>query len=212
VSRLLVKICGITSVDDARAAVDAGADAIGLNFYPRSLRYVPPAKAAEIVRSLPPKRPLRVGVFVNAAPAEVAALDAALGLDVIQLHGDEDPEYVARIGPKAMKALRVTGPESLAALRRYKCQAFLLDGPASGAYGGAGRGFDWSLARQAKGTWRLLIAGGLTPANVAAAVAAARPHGVDVASGVELAPGRKEPELMRAFVAAARAAAGTEGA
>jgi phosphoribosylanthranilate isomerase len=205
--RLFVKICGITSVADAEAAAAAGADAIGLNCYPRSLRYVTPARAAEIVRALPPRRPLRVGVFVNAPPAEIAALDAALGLDVIQLHGDEDPEYVARVGPKAMKAIRVTGPESLAALRSYRCQAFLLDGPAGGAYGGAGRGFDWSLARAAKGVWRLVIAGGLTPHNVAEAVTAARPYGVDVASGVESEPGVKDPALMQAFVAAARAAA-----
>jgi phosphoribosylanthranilate isomerase len=209
--RLFVKVCGITSIADARAAAAAGADAIGLNFYPRSLRHVTPERAAAIVRALPPRRPLRVGVFVNAPPAEVAALDAALGLDVIQLHGDEDPEYVAQIGAKAMKAIRVAGPESLAALRRFKCQAFLLDGPAGGAYGGAGRGFDWSLALKAKGVWRLVIAGGLTPANVAAAVTAARPYGVDVASGVESAPGVKDPALMREFVAAARAAAQAAG-
>ena len=210
--RLFVKVCGITSVADAQAAVAAGADAIGLNCYRKSLRYVTPELAAAIVQSLPPRRPLRVGVFVNAPPHEVAALDAALGLDVIQLHGDEDPDYVARIGAKAMKAIRVTGPESLADLRRYRCQAFLLDGPAGGAYGGAGRGFDWSLARQATGVWRLIVAGGLTPANVAAAVTAARPYGVDVASGVESAPGVKDPALMREFVATARAAAAQAGA
>jgi phosphoribosylanthranilate isomerase len=207
VSRIFVKVCGVTTVEDALGVAAAGVDAIGLNFYSASLRHVTRDTAVAIARALPPRRPLRVGVFVNAPPAEVAAVDAAVGLDVIQLHGDEDPDYVARIGPKAMKAIRVTGPESLAALRRYRCQAFLLDGPAGGAYGGAGRGFDWSLARQAKGVWRLLIAGGLTPENVAAAVAAARPYGVDTASGVESSPGRKDLDKVRRFVATARAAA-----
>jgi phosphoribosylanthranilate isomerase len=117
---------------------------------------------------------------------------------------------VAAVGPKAMKALRVRDRASLAALARYRCQAFLLDGPAGASYGGAGVPFDWRLVRAVKGAWRLVIAGGLTPDNVAAAVRAARPYGVDVASGVEVAPGVKDPALIERFVTAARAAAAEE--
>jgi phosphoribosylanthranilate isomerase len=204
---LFVKVCGITTLADARAAVDAGADALGFVFFARSLRAVTPAAAAAISQALPRPRPLRVGVFVNAPPGAIAAIDAQVGLDAIQLAGDEDPEYVAAIGPKAMKVLRITGPASLAAARGYRCQAFVLEGPAA-APGGSGGAFDWRLARDAKGVARIVLGGGLTPDNVAAAVAAARPFGVDVTAGVESAPGVKDPERLRRFIAAARAAAG----
>jgi phosphoribosylanthranilate isomerase len=203
---LFVKVCGITSLVGARAAIEAGADALGVVFFERSLRAVTVAQAAAISQALPRPRPLRVGVFVNAPPPVIAAVDAAVGLDVLELAGDEDPEYVAQIGPKAMKVIRVTGPAALAAARRYRCDALLLDGPAA-TPGGAGATFDWGLAQQAKGVARIVLAGGLTPDNVAAAVRAARPFGVSVTAGVEASPGVKDPERLRRFVAAARAAA-----
>jgi phosphoribosylanthranilate isomerase len=201
---LFVKVCGVMSVEAARSAALAGVDAIGFRFFERSLRRVSPEQATIISQALPRPRPLRVGVFVNASPATIAAIDAAVGLDVIQLGGDEDPEYVARIGPKAMKVLRLTDRSSLASLPRFRVQAFLLQRAASVR---EEDGFDWTLARAARGPARILVGGGLTVDNVAAVVTAACPYGVDVSTGVESAPGTKDPDRIRRFVATARAAA-----
>ena len=198
----LVKVCGVTNVEDALAALDAGADMLGFNFYARSPRYVTPAAARKIVEQLR-EGVSCVGVFVNeAAPAEVERIAREAGLGAVQLHGDESPEFCRSLGGlTTIKALRVGAdykPESAAA---YQTDAVLLDAYVAGARGGTGRTFDWRLATLTRERVpRLFLAGGLNPDNVAPAVAAVRPYAVDVCSGVETSPGRKSPELMRRFV------------
>lgn len=205
-----IKVCGITSLDDALAAVEAGADALGFNFYRRSPRYVAPALAKSITERLP-SQVQSVGVFVNeGSPEAVERLAAEAGVRVVQLHGDESPEFCAALqrGRAVIKALRVGesfAPEQAA---RYPSDAILLDAYSARARGGTGETFDWALARRTRELVpQLYLAGGLTPANVGAAVRAVRPFAVDVCSGVEFSPGRKSPELVGRFVAAARAAA-----
>ncbi len=200
---LVVKICGVTRAADAEAAAAAGADWIGLNFWSRSRRRVTVEQAQEVARAIP-REILRVGVFVNAPLAVVRATALAVGLDLIQLHGDEDARYMAALGLPTLRALRVAGRESLRTLDELVGDTILLDAP-SASYGGSGEVFDWALAREvaARGK-RVILAGGLTAENVAQAIREARPHGVDVATGVESAPGVKDAELMRRFVHAAR--------
>jgi len=212
VSRLFVKICGITTPEDAALAVDAGADALGFVFWPMSPRRVDLARAAAIARGLPPLV-LRVGVFVNAPRDEMARVADAVGLDVLQLHGDEPPEALVALPRRAIKAVRVgRGFASVQATRYLGCTAGLLvdtrlTGDSSQAPGGTGVPFDWSLVTDlAAKVPFLVLAGGLTPQNVAEAVKVVRPQAVDVASGVETMPGKKDPGRVRAFVAAARAA------
>jgi len=202
-----VKICGLRRPEDARAAVRAGADALGFNFWPGSKRYLPPAEAGRIVRELPPFV-AAVGVFVNATREEIAAAVLASGVGVAQLHGDEAPEACRDLPVRVVKAIRV-GSEAdvlgMAAFHDAGVGTFLLDAPSAG-YGGSGARFDWALAASAKRWGRVILAGGLTPRNVAEAIRAVRPWGVDVASGVEVVPGVKDAELMGRFVAEARAA------
>lgn len=207
-----VKICGIRTLDDALAAAAAGADMLGFNFYPASPRYVEPARCAHLVAEL---RELAtgvtlVGVFVNADPAEVRRILALCGLDQAQLSGDEPPEHIAALGGRAFKAIR---PAKLAAARlaaaRYNRRtppALLIDAAAGGAFGGSGQPADWTIAAALAARMPVLLAGGLKPENVAAAVTAVQPWGVDVASGVEWAPGCKDAARMAAFVRAARGA------
>jgi phosphoribosylanthranilate isomerase len=202
-----VKICGVTRLEDARAAWAAGADALGLNFYPRSPRYVEPATAAALARTRPALGTL-VGVFVNESPEVIRARVRECGLTAVQLHGDEPPEACAGFGVPVIKALRVRGPEDVARARSYvgagDVVTLLLDGAAPG-YGGGGVTFDWSLVAQLVDVGvPVLVAGGLTPGNVAEAVRATRPYGVDVASGVEASPGIKDLEAVRAFIRAAK--------
>lgn len=199
-----VKICGITSVADALLAAEAGADAIGLVFYPHSPRFVEAGAAREIVRALPPfVSP--VGVFVNEAPATVEELCTAAGIRIVQLHGSEEPEYVEQLPEyRVIKAIRVGRAEDLLAARQYRVSAVLLDSKVEGLWGGSGRSFDWTLARQLNA--RIILAGGLAPDNVAQAIRLVKPYAVDVSTGVEAAPGRKDPALVRAFVAAVRTA------
>lgn len=212
-----VKICGITRIEDARQAAEAGADACGLNFYAHSPRCVALATAAEICRQLP-RSVVRVGVFVNAPPKGVVETFDQLGLDLIQLHGDEPPEYVAELGGRpVLRAFRL-GPEGLAPLERYLARTealgvlprmILVDAYRTGQYGGTGTRVEWqALAGYANLPWHLplVLAGGLDPENVAHAIRQVRPAAVDTASGVEATPGRKSAERMRQFVAAARAA------
>jgi phosphoribosylanthranilate isomerase len=197
---VFVKICGITRVADALAAEEAGADAIGLNFWPGSKRHVTPDAAAAIVRELPPAL-RRFGVFVNPTADEVSrAFDAGL-IDIAQLHGNETVAFCAQLGRPWMKALRL---RDLGQLDGWKSDLVLVDADAPG-YGGSGVTADWSLARAAAQSRRVILAGGLRPDNVAAAIAAVWPFGVDVASGVESAPGMKDARKIAAFVAAARA-------
>ena len=216
-SRLFVKICGITTPEDARLAVEAGADALGFVFWPMSPRRVDPAAAAAIARELPPFV-LRVGVFVNTPRQEMARIAEAVGLDILQLHGDEPPEALIGLPRRAIKAVRVGRGFVADDASRYVSvtAGLLVDTRLAGdtqAPGGSGVPFDWSLVKGlATRVPFLVLAGGLTPAHVAEAVRAVRPHAVDVASGVETLPGRKDPARVRAFVAAARAVESEEAA
>jgi phosphoribosylanthranilate isomerase len=198
-----VKICGITSVADAELCVDAGADAIGLNFYAGSPRCVAPEIARDIVSAIA-GRTLVVGVFVDAAQDAIAELRERCGLECVQLHGDEPPEVLARFLPHAYKAIRVRGPQSLSKAHAFGGEHILLDAYVPGIAGGTGARFDWSLAAELARERKVTLAGGLHERNVADAVAAVQPYCVDVASGVEIAPGRKDERKVRAFVAAAK--------
>jgi phosphoribosylanthranilate isomerase len=198
-----VKICGITTPEDARLAADAGADAIGLVFA-KSPRRVEPERAADILAALPPYVD-PVALFVNETAARIRSLCRRLGVRTVQLHGDEPPELALALDEFCVvKAVHVATEADLAAMADYPAAAFLLDTKVAGLRGGTGKTFDWQIAAQAQG--RIILAGGLDPGNVAEAVRTARPYGVDVSSGVEREPGRKAPEKVRAFVRNARAA------
>lgn len=198
-----VKICGITSTADALAAVEAGADMLGLNFYERSPRHVSLRAAAEIARSLPPFV-VKVGVFVDADEDLVTRAIGDCGLNVLQFHGDEPPEYCAQFGLMCMKAFRIRDAESLKPLPDYQTDAWLLDAYVSEKAGGTGQKFNWDLALEAKKLGKpIFLAGGLTPENVAGAIHKVQPFGVDVSSGVESAPGKKDLAKVKAFIQAA---------
>lgn len=196
-----VKICGIRRLPDALAAVDAGADAVGLNFWRPGRRYVPPEVARQIARALPPFVS-KIGVFVDEDPEKVREIASLVGLDGLQLHGAETPEGCAAFALPVIKSIKVRGPESLAGLRRYRVAGFLLDThvPGAQAPGGSGQTFDWQLALRAREAGPVILSGGLTPDNVEEAIRQARPYAVDVASGVET-DGEKDPGKIRAFVA-----------
>jgi phosphoribosylanthranilate isomerase len=203
----IVKICGLTSLADAEAAADAGADAIGLMFYEASPRNVSLKTAAEIARQLPTVV-IKVGVFVNAPEDLVTRAIAECGLNILQFHGDESPEYCGLFPVMTIKAFRIRDAQSLLALPPYKTDAWLLDAHVPGKLGGSGATFNWDLAVEAQKLGRpIFLAGGLTADNVAAAVSHVRPYAVDVSSGVESAPGKKDHAKVRAFVKAAKAAA-----
>lgn len=199
-----VKICGITSVSDANAAAEAGADALGFMFWDKSPRAVSLGAAAEIVRQLPPFI-VKVGVFVNAEEDLVIRAIRECGLNLLQFHGDETPEYCLQFGLMSMKAFRMRDAGSLKALANYPTDAWLLDAYTPGKPGGTGEQFDWDLAVEAVKLGRpIFLAGGLTPENVGEAVTRVQPYAVDVSSGVEAAPGRKDHAKVREFIAAAR--------
>ena len=199
-----VKICGITSADDARAAVGAGADALGFMFYEPSPRCVTPEQAAAIIAKLP-THVAKVGVFVDADEAAVRTTAAMAGLDTLQFHGSEPPEFCARFELRTIKAFRVKDSGSLGQLPDYETDAWLLDSYVQGVPGGTGERFNWDLAVEAKRLDRpILLAGGLTPENVGEAVGQVTPYGLDVSSGVEAAPGRKDAAKVAAFIASAR--------
>jgi phosphoribosylanthranilate isomerase len=205
-----VKICGVTNVADAMAACEAGADALGLNFYTRSPRAVTVEKALEIREQLPAGVEV-FGVFVNSDSAEIAQIVRTARLDAVQLHGDEETAVVARLSEvvPVFKALRVGPDFSAAELEKYPDAAgFLFDGAdrAPGQYGGTGRLADWGVAQQAARGHRIILAGGLNAENVAAAIMQVRPYGVDVASGVEATPGAKDHDQVREFIREARRA------
>lgn len=196
-----VKVCGITTYEDAALALDAGADALGFNFYPRSPRYIRPADARSILRRLPPLA-VPVGLFVNVAdPEEVVGTARQSGVRVLQLHGDEAPEYCAKLAEwPVIKAVRVGLDGLPAGLDAYRVQALLLDAKDDVLFGGTGKRFDWSLVRGIRSGIPVILAGGLRPDNVRDAIRAVRPYAVDVCSGVESAPGRKDPEKLRQFM------------
>ena len=202
-----VKICGITSVADAQAAVGAGADLIGLMFYDKSPRHVTLETAAEIARSISPFV-VKVGVFVNPTEELVTRAIAECNLSLLQFHGEETPEFCTKFGVMSMKAFRVRDAESLRALADYNTDAWLLDAYSPGALGGTGEKFNWELAIEARKLGRpIFLAGGLTPDNVGDAVSLVQPFGVDVSSGVEISPGKKDPAKVKLFIERAKAAA-----
>jgi phosphoribosylanthranilate isomerase len=203
---IAVKICGITTTEDAELCVAAGADAIGLNFYPASPRSIDAERARAIVAAVG-GRALTVGVFVDSTEAEIEALRSQTGIDCVQLHGDESPELLTHFLPHAFKALRVRGPKTLELARRFGGRHLLLDAYVPGESGGTGKTFEWSLATELARERHITLAGGLEPGNVAAAIAQVRPFCVDVASGVERAPGCKDAERVHAFIRNAKAAA-----
>lgn len=201
-----VKICGITNLEDGRAAAEAGADMIGLMFYEASPRVVSLGAAAQIAGALPPFL-LKVGVFVNPPEELVLRAIGECGLTLLQFHGDEPPEFCTQFGVMSVKAFRMRDAGSLAALGDYPTDAYLLDAYSPAALGGTGAKFNWELAVEAQKLGKpIFLAGGLTPDNVAQAVREVRPFAVDVSSGVESTPGKKDHAKMRAFIAAARAA------
>lgn len=197
---MVLKICGITNAEDAAAAVEGGATAIGFNFWPRSPRYVSLEQAAQIASS---ENVRRVGVFVNEAPARIEEIARLVRLDVAQLHGDEQPgAYPARM--TVWKAARVSAGFDFSVYDDSPAEALVLDGPAGELYGGSGQTFDWGLAAVVRK--RIILAGGLDASNVAQAVAAAHPWGVDACSRIESAPGKKDHRKMSEFLQAAKAA------
>ena len=201
-----IKICGLTNLPDALAALEAGADALGFMFYAPSPRHITSAQAAEIIRALPPFV-TKVGVFVNSPAEIIRATLAECALDVLQFHGDESPADCRRFGRPAIKAFRVRDAESLRALPAYAQETWLLDSFVPGAPGGTGTRFNWELAAAARERGgRIILAGGLTAENVAAAVRQVRPYAVDVSSGVESAPGQKDARRLREFITQARGA------
>lgn len=200
-----VKICGITNIEDASAAVEAGADALGFIFFRGSSRFVESAVAREIIRQVP-EAIWKVGVFVNESVDQVRSIGEEARLTAIQLHGSETPEYCDSVSLRVIKAFRVQGENSLTELSAYRASAFLLDSYVPGQPGGTGAVFNWDLAIKAKNFGHpIILAGGLTPENVADAVAKVRPAMVDVSSGVEFAPGRKDHQKVRDFIRRAKA-------
>jgi phosphoribosylanthranilate isomerase len=207
-ARVKVKICGITNWEDAKRAIQEGAELLGFNFFERSPRYIEPARARRIIRRLP-KRVSVVGVFVNESEPRILEIARDVGLDYLQLHGDETPAAVARLKRSCpvIKAIRVRRPFRAARLARFKhASALLLDGFDRRHRGGTGKTFDWEIARRAKRRGRIFLAGGLTPENIGRAIQAAKPYAVDVCSGVESRPGKKDPARMRKLMLVVKAA------
>jgi phosphoribosylanthranilate isomerase len=216
---LRVKICGLTNLADAQAAIKAGADLLGFNFYKPSPRYIAPDAAAAIIASLRAEfgrtnggLPFQcVGVFVNLPLAEARAIEAQCGLDLLQMSGDEEPDYMQAVGARAYKGLRPATPTAaqndvarFGAIDGPPEPRFLIDASHPQLYGGTGKTGDWALACEVAGSYPILLAGGLNPANVADAIEAVQPWGVDVASGVERAPGLKDAVKVHDFIRVAK--------
>ena len=195
-----IKICGITRIDDALCAAACGADAVGFIFHPASPRYIAAERAKEIIAALPADL-VKVGVFVNREAEEVAQTVEDCGLDLIQLHGDESPEYCRRFPPeRVIKAVFLRTPEDLRALDAYDVMAFLADFREAGRYGGTGKRADWELAARLGKTHPLILAGGLCIENIGEAMAAVAPGAVDINSGCERTPGIKDHERMKRII------------
>ena len=195
-----IKICGITNIDDALMSIDVGADALGFNFVPDTPRYFKDIKAAaKIIEQLPPFI-TTVGLFVNADSALIQSIADECHLDMLQLHGDESPQFCQGFNRRVVKAVRVKDESSFSLMSDYRVSGYLLDTYVKGKMGGTGVAFDWRFAVKAKQYGQIILAGGLNPNNVGAAVQQVRPYGVDVSSGVEASPGRKDPDKVGAFI------------
>ncbi len=194
-----VKVCGITTIADALHAIASGADALGFVFYHKSPRYISPEQAALIIAQLPPFVSI-VGLFVNETSQCIRTVIDQCRLDIVQLHGDEAPSQCQFDGVKVIKALRIRSQQCLVGLEDYPVSALLLDAWVDGAYGGTGELGCWDLAAQAAQQFPVILAGGLTADNVGAAIEAVNPYAVDVSSGVESTPGRKDPCLVQSFI------------
>lgn len=200
-TRVKVKICGIRSLEEAQAALDEGADALGFNFWPRSPRYITPRSASEIIARLSPMAST-VGVFVNEDAERILEIASDLHLSAVQLHGDESPDFCLRLAAiKTIKAIRVGLDFDLSVIERYSVAMVLLDSDARGSYGGTGQRFDWRIALEAKRLAPIVLAGGLNTENVWDAITHVRPAAIDVCSGVEAEPGRKDLTKLRSFMA-----------
>ncbi|HVY56002.1 MAG TPA: phosphoribosylanthranilate isomerase [Thermodesulfobacteriota bacterium] len=198
-----IKICGITNIEDAMLAADLGADALGFIFYKGSKRYIDPGDAARIVSSLPPFVSA-VGVFVNQGVEEIKEYAGVSGIDTVQLHGDETPEFCRGLRCRLIKAVRVKDAVNIAEVELYPVQAILFDKHSDELYGGTGSSFDWDLLKGLEISKKIILSGGLTPENVSLAVRSVKPYGVDVSSGVEDAPGKKNRRKMEKFIEAVK--------
>jgi phosphoribosylanthranilate isomerase len=203
-----IKICGMTELDDALHAVDCGADALGFVFFAGSPRAVTEKRARAIIAALPPLVTV-VGLFVNEDPGIVRRIADHCGLDVIQYHGDESPETVGLSPRRAIRALRVRNDAFLQEMEEYPSSGLLLDAWVAGTFGGTGVQCNWTIAAKMAKKRAVILAGGLTPENIAEAIQTVHPYGVDVCSGVESSPGRKDHQKVAAFIRAARIAAET---
>lgn len=199
-----IKICGITNIEDALAAVDYGVDALGFVFFEKSPRYITPEKAKEIVSYLPPFI-TTIGVFVNEETEKIKEIMEFAGINVLQLHGDEQPDS-CRTWHRVIKAFRVRDFTDLKPLEKYRCSALLLDAYSPESFGGTGQMFNWDIAVEAKRFGRIVLSGGLNPDNIEKAIRWVRPYAVDVSSGVEEEKGKKDLKKMKAFIETAKAA------
>jgi phosphoribosylanthranilate isomerase len=198
-----IKICGITNVDDALCAARLGADALGFIFYPGSKRYIEPEKAASVISKLPPYI-TTVGVFVNQGAEDIGAVKERTSIDIVQLHGDETPEFCGSLPYRAVKALRLKERSDVHKVELYPVQAILFDKYSDEAYGGTGERFEWVWLRDLNTSKNVILSGGLGPDNVAEAIQTVKPYAVDVSTGEEDAPGRKSEEKMRKFIEAVK--------
>ncbi len=200
----LVKICGLTNIDDALDAIELGADFLGFNFYPQSPRFIEEEQAFQLFQEIPTNIP-KVGIFVNEPIQEVVDKAIRLGLDYLQFHGDESPQSLNVLGRPWFKAFRLKDESVLKEISQYECEWILVDAYSQKAYGGTGLVAPWDLVREAKNIGKkLILAGGLNEENIAMAVTAVRPFMVDVSSGVESEPGRKDRQRMAEFIARAK--------
>ncbi len=198
-----IKICGITNTEDALLAADLGADAIGFIFYRKSKRYIEPQRAHEIISKLPPFI-TTVGVFVNQGLDEIRSIKDEAEFDLLQLHGDESPDFCKRFGRGVIKTIRVREDINPEEIESYPVRTVLFDTYSTKGYGGTGKSFSWEILRGLNSSKRIILSGGLSPENVSRAIRIVNPYGVDVSSGVEDYPGKKNPERLKKFIEAVR--------